>query len=258
LCDVRSTVNLTATNRLPLEVRSNGDTKKQLEKAQLDSFIKGLEIEIDQIIPGDEPPDFVLLTKDGRRIAIEITQIIQQSLRRNEEMRNHIVEEAERLFVLKYAVEIDCMVRCFPVQLTGKARETASLISELFEAVEAVYLENRDVEFDIDLDNSFGGSSFYEKIHLAFPPVFGGWQSHGANSVNLIDQAAFLAAVVKKENRLPNYAGMYDSKWLLFVIPVGSKSSAFRFDGIQFENFESSFDSVFLHRIFTGETLKVK
>lgn len=64
--------------------------------------------------------------------------------------------------------------------------------------------------------------------------------------------------IENKENNISRYPEKYHENWLLLVSDFGTKSSAHRFDHIDFSQIETKFDKVYIYNFMPDKVGRVK
>ncbi|MBN8876778.1 MAG: hypothetical protein J0I32_04475 [Sphingobacteriales bacterium] len=225
------------------------DKKKDFELHILSKFIshETHELRVKTIDEG-ETPDFVVreLNKD---ISIELTRLILPDLMKEEQFQEKIVSRAFEQFKSKYPDKLQVLVNFSNGVIKCAANEIHLYVDQLLGVVESVFLANRGFEFRI---SSIGRdrpiNHFIDSITISNDLGFTNWQPFGAYMVKRIDGNWLKDIIRSKETRLPHYTRKVDENWLLLVANFGHESSTHEFDYLILEEFETSFDRVYLYK----------
>ena len=64
--------------------------------------------------------------------------------------------------------------------------------------------------------------------------------------------------ILEKEKNLKKYKDNFDENWLLLSSNFGTKSSASRFDFLDFKEIKTDFDKILVYKYMPNETITIK
>jgi len=234
------------------------DRKKVSERHLLTKFISspGLDLKVTSITDS-EAPDFIIETVD-KKISIELTGLINPDLRQVEAYRDKIIKQAESKFREKYNEDLYTLVTFENVDLNSGKNEEAKYADKLFTAIETLFLANKDFEFDITLKDDKRINEFISRLHINNRLGFNNWQHFGAYLVDFVKMEWLTERIIEKEKNLKKYKDNFDENWLLLSSNFGTKSSASRFDFLDFKEIKTDFDKIFVYKYMPNETITIK
>lgn len=234
------------------------DKKKISERHLLTKFISNpeLNLRVTSIIDS-ETPDFIVKTTE-KRISIELTSLINPDLRQVEAYRNKIIKQAENRFKERYNEDLYMLVTFDNIALNGGKESEHYYASELFNSIEQLYLTNRNFEFDITLKKDKRISDFIRHLHVTNRLGFNNWQHFGAHRVDWVKMEWLTKRIRTKEKNISKYKETFDENWLLLISNFGTKSSAHRFDFLDFKTIETEFEKIFVYKYMENATIKIK
>ena len=209
------------------------------------------------ITPTNDPPDIELVTSD-KIISIELTDILKSKQKQIERFEEEIFQLAWNMFKTKYSAELYVLVWFSNTPMrTNKRVKKIHYAEAIFEKVEALYLANKDVIFDIDTDESV--NQYIDIISVGNILGHDHWQRFGGYIVSHANsdwiQTEYIA---KKAAQIDNYPKVYDSKWLIMSTRFGQKSSAFRFNKLKINQSQNDFDLILVHDYRANEIYELK
>lgn len=231
--------------------------KKKVERKIIEKFVSNSDLKLPvKSIKDSETPDFKVETFTNK-LSIELTSLINPSLKEKENFRNKILIGAEKLFNEKYRENLYVLVTFSSSQINCKRKEITKYSEEVFAFVEKLYVPLRGFEFDISSDNV--ELPFYiEKITIHNIFDFSNWQTFGAFLVPHFDKEILRRAIEVKEKNIIKYGEKFDENWLVLVSNFGTKSSAGRFDILNYTDIVTLFDRVFVYKYFEDKILFIK
>jgi hypothetical protein len=235
-------------------------SKKDIERFYLDKFLAAKVPELPvRLIEHHETPDFVLRTENGT-VSVEVMRLIKQETKVIEEFRNEIVRRAHEEFRRQSDRDLYCLVTMSNVRLHENARnrQINEYSRQLFEHVQSISSQQPENDFDVSLDRGDLKESVIERLHVRSSRGFDHWQHFGAHRVDWIDLEWLHERILQKEQKLRQYPEAYDSNWLLFLSNLGSKSSAHRYDFLDFGSLQTTFDKIFIYQSQDGSITVVK
>lgn len=227
--------------------------KKIFELHLLNNFIANSNMEVTSIID-DEPPDFIIEI-ENKKISVELTRLINPNIKEVEKYKERVVKQVEKRFLDKYDVELYVLIKFTDVILHRK-KET-QYTDYLFTTIERVYLTNKDLKFDIHYE-SHGEVDFVSTIDVGNVLEFHNWQSFGAFLVDYVEAGWFRTRIAEKEGNIKDYKTPFDENWLLMVSHLGTKASAIRFENMDFQNINSSFEKIYIYKYKENQIIEVK
>jgi hypothetical protein len=224
------------------------ENKKLIEREQLEKFISNEKMKfIVHNITNSETPDFIV-NINKRNISIEHTTLIHPELKKVENYRNKIIDNAKKKFEEKYSDYIYTLVTFKNIQLKSGKKEEQKYTDEVFKLIEQIYLTNKNFKFNISSKRRRDNvSEIIEYFSVDNVHNFSHWQHFGAFLVDWIDVNWLQKIILKKENNLGKYANNFNENWLLLVSNFGTKPSAYRTDFIDFSVIKSKFDKIYLY-----------
>jgi len=239
--------------------------KKDFEKRLLTRFISNSSLRMR--ISGlhaleNEPPDFKIkrfVNGQFKEIGLEITRIINPSLKEIESAQEKTVELARRKFRSELkenlVVYVDFSENPFPF----KEKDLQKIAEDLFNLVKTVAENNRGFKFNITTDE-IKLNPIFRGITIKNDEDYGfeNWQPFGAFRVPYIDETWFSSVIERKESKISNYSQAFDEKWLLMIANFGHESSAFQFSNLRAEFQKSKFDRIFIYNWMQDEIIRIK
>jgi hypothetical protein len=187
-------------------------------------------------------------------------RLIKSEAKVIEEFRNEIVRRAHKEFRRQNDRDLYCLVTIANVRLNEKARnkQINEYSKQLVEHVQSIANQQTDNDFDVSLDRGDLKESVVERLHVKSSKGFDHWQQFGAHRVDWTDRDWLSERIMQKEQKIPRYPEKYDSNWLLFLSNLGSKSSAHRYDFMDFDSLQTTFDKIFIYQSQDGSVTVVK
>jgi len=234
------------------------DKKKITERYQLNKFLSNPELNLRVVsIIENETPDFIVNASD-RKISIELTRLINPNLKEIEVYRDKIVKNAEKIFLEKYSEDLYVLVNCENIKLNRGKEIERKYAFDLFNIIEKLYLANMNFEFDITLKDGKTLNHFINRLQITNRLGFSNWQHFGAHVVGKIDINWLSEKIITKEKNIKKYKELFDENWLLLISNFGTKSSAHRYDYLDFKEINTEFDKVFVYKYMQNETIVIK
>ncbi len=233
--------------------------KKEIERHHLTSFISNEELKfLVYGIEDSETPDFIV-NIDKKLISIEHTRLINPELKKVEQYRERIIQNAKKRFREKYSEKLYLLMTFNNILLkSGKIAEE-KYTNEVFKLIENIYLCNKKFDFRIDSrKNKAKVSELIRSFSVDNTRNFENWQHFGAYLVEWIDINWLQGIITKKENNIKNYPKEFHENWLLLVSDFGTKSSTHRFDNIDFSKIKTKFDRVYIYNFMPNEVGRIK
>lgn len=233
--------------------------KKEIEKHHLVKFVsnKKMRLLVNRI-EDSETPDFILHFRD-KKISLEHRRLINPKLKQIESYKEKIINKARIRFEEKYNEELYLLITFNNILLEGGSKAEQKYIDEVFRLVEDIYLSNRNFDFQVESKQDVSQvSELIESFTVSNILTFVGWQHFGSYLVDWIDMKWLQDVIDKKENNIKKYPEKYNEDWLLLVSDFGTKSSAHRFDRIDFSKIQTRFDKVYLYSFSADEVEIIK
>lgn len=233
--------------------------KKEIERDHLTRFISNEQLKfLVYGIEDSETPDFIV-NIDKKLISIEHTRLINPELKEIEQYRERIIQNAREKFRNKYNTELYVLMTFNNIQLkSGKIAEE-KYTDEVFRLIEKIYLCNKKFDFRIESPgHKTRVSELIESFSVDNTRRFENWQHFGAYLVEGVDLEWLQRIIAKKEKNIKKYTRDFHENWLLLVADFGTKSSAHRFDHIDFSEIKTEFDRVYIYNFMPDEVGKIK
>lgn len=232
----------------------NMNKKKIIERHQLTKFISNTDLKLKVVsIIDNETPDFIITSK-YKRISVELTELTNPEVKKVESYRNKIIKVAEQMFIEKYKTDLYVLITFENVILSpGKAEERYA--KELFEIIEKEYLTSNAQEFSIVKNRM---NTFIRRLRIANNRELNNWQRFGAYHIDWIKPEWMTKRIIRKQENISKYAEKFDENWLLLISNTGSKSSANRFDYVDFKEIQTDFERVYVYKYIENETIQIK
>ena len=224
------------------------DKKKEIERNHLTKFISNEEHKFLVCgIEDSETPDFIV-NIDKKSISIEHTRLINPELKKVEKYREQIIQNAKKRFRDRYNAELYVLLTFNNIRLkSGKIAEK-KYTDEVFLLIENIYLCNKKFDFSVESRRRKGSvSELISSFSVDSTRNFENWQHFGSYLVDWIDIEWLQKIITKKDNNIKNYPKEFDENWLLLVSDFGTKSSAHRFDNVDFSKIKTRFDRVYIY-----------
>lgn len=199
-------------------------------------------------IDHNETPDFILreLNMD---ISIELTRLILPDLMQEEKFQEKLVDLAWKKFKEKYPDKLQVLVNFSNQVIKCTANELGSYADKLLEIVEPIFLCNRKFEFRV---SSVGRgrpiNKFIDSIAISNDLDLDNWQPFGAFLVKPVKTEWIQEIIKAKEERISSYPSGFDENGLLLLANFGHESSTHEFDYMLLNDFQSSFDRIYLYK----------
>ena len=233
--------------------------KKEIERHHLTSFISNKDLKfLVYEIEDSETPDFIV-NIENNLISIEHTRLINPELKKVEQYRERIIQNARKRFRKKYKAELYVLFTFNNIRLkSGKSAEQ-KYTDEIFYLIENIYLCNKKFDFRVESrDRTSRVSELIRSFSVDSTRNFENWQHFGAYLVDYIDMDWLQKVITKKENNIQRYPKIFYENWLLLVSDFGTKSSAHRFDHIDFSQIKTKFDKVYIYNFRPDEVGSIK
>jgi hypothetical protein len=215
-----------------------------------------LKAELQELKP-NESPDFTAKYQ-GKLISIELTALVNPSIRKREQVQKQILKNAELRFKEKYQSELTVNVAFNNQPLLETSIAIKNYGERLFKKIQQAYLKNKETDFHISLRNETTLMDFIDTIYLNNKLSHGFWQRIGAFRVDWISKDYLKSVIAGKEEILSNYRTKYSQNWLILTANHGSKSSAHRFDFMDFSDINSSFEKIFIYKSMENKIVELK
>lgn len=224
-------------------------SKKDHERFQLEKFVsnEGLKIPVTDIV-NSETPDFIVKSVK-KTFSVELTQLINPDLKQKESFRNTIVKQAEEMFLEKYNDDLRVFVTFSNQPIKCSASDSINLSIEIFEIVERLYLANRGFEFRVSSRRkSRPFNWFIDTIFISNEISFSSWQPFGAYKVDRIEENWLKSVIESKGKNVCRYQQSFEENWLVLVSSLGSKSSTYDVEFLQYEPIATPFNRIFIYK----------
>lgn len=233
--------------------------KKEIERHHLTKFISNKSLKfLVYGIEESETPDFVV-TIDKKPISIEHTRLINPHLKQVEQYRERIIQNAKKRFRKKYKAELYVLLTFNNIRLKSGKNAERKYTDEVFSLIENIYLCNKKYDFRVESRSRKSRvSELIRNFSVDSTRNFENWQHFGAYLVDYIDIDWLQNVIEKKESNISRYPKKYHENWLLLVSDFGTKSSAHRFDHIDFSQIKTKFDKVYIYNFMPDEVGRVK
>lgn len=233
--------------------------KKNTERYILEKFVSNKSLKLPVISIKDwETPDFIIKTPTNK-ISIELTSLFDPDLKEKESFQNSIIEKAEKIFEKTFSDKLRVLITFSKNPIKCSKSKMDKYAFEIFEIVRNIYLNNKEYEFSISNSNRYEPINEYiDKLHIDNTFDFSNWQSFGAFIVDYVDFNLLKGVIINKEKKIKKYSEKFDENWLVMVANFGTKSSARRFDYINYEDLKSAFNRIFVYKYFENNIIKIK
>jgi len=237
--------------------------KKSTEKRTLIRFIsnKSLRMKLYGIEPMD-PPDFKLKRyqrEQSKSIGVELTRVINPSLKMHEAAQDTVVEIARTLFRKEYNLQLEVFVEFSTSEFALDPKSIKKLATKLYELVDSVVKNNTGWRFRVESEEINNIQEFHRiTIINDTDQNFENWQPFGAFVVPVIDLEWIGNIIKRKEVKIKTYPEAFDEKWLVLATNFGHQSSHFDFGKLKIEFRDSPFDKIYLYKDREDEIIKLK
>jgi hypothetical protein len=232
--------------------------KKLIESRTLTDFLKNHTIAHNiTAFQASETPDFICEAND-KRISIEITGLIDPVRRKIEALQDKIIDDARKRFQSKYNENIVANITFTNQPLRHGLVDLEKYSKELSDEVEKAYLDHRTAPFHVTVKCEPPTSWFIEKISINNKLSYSAWQRLGISRHDWVSQDWLISAIIAKESNLKRYRNKFDENWLILTSNHGTKSSAHRFDFMNFDNIKSDFERIFIYEKMEDEIIVIK
>ncbi|MFC5271314.1 hypothetical protein [Adhaeribacter terreus] len=211
-----------------------------------------------------EAPDFLVKTKDNlvgvevRQICIEKATNEKYSLVEKYSFENQIIEKTQQIFNSRNNIPLNIrfdFVNEFKLskdQISIPAIKFCSIIEEHTKNKSLNEHFNFSIEEDLPKELNKISGYFFPEINESV------WYSGKSMFLPNLSQEQIKTAIIDKEKKAPSYRKQADDLILLLVEGIPPYSWFDKIEKVNFENFTSCFDKIFIIRNLSNELVQIK
>jgi len=243
-----------------MNLTQNASNKKAQERQWVDTFINlyGRSLK-EMIVTECETPDFTL-HNFHKKISIEVTSIVNSEIKKEESLRQKIVNKAKEKSIGKYLPGLQIDVTFIEEPIICKGTEIEKFADQLCEKVEMIYNkgnvkdESRLRSFEEQYEDGI-----IKSISLSPNQSQAGWFTFDGFVFPTIDPLLLIERIAEKEKILKKYAVRYNENWLLLVANLWEGSSSYDFTNIKKAiKFTTKFHQVFIYLFDENRFIRLK
>ena len=202
-----------------------------------------------------ESPDF-LLDGEGKRIGVELTELILSALRARESLENLIINTAREFYEERGGPPLIVDVK-FQTRLTVSRRDAGNIGNHLGKAVFEHVQQGEGVGRIIgsQLPSVINSANFAELL----PGARAVWGANRFGAMPDVSVDVIQSALEKKSLRLTEYKKVCDEAWLLICIEDFQPSTWYQIEGKALNwKYETSFDRVYILDYQNGRSVRLE